>query len=274
MAIRKVNQGGVSVASKNTAATNKVQRGKVIYRLADGSQPERYILKTSNHIGFDDDGQQRFMRLSQMSSKIWLEDQPDNITIQGLQFIYGELVLDPTLDRMAIEFMKRSSNNVTNGGTLFKLYNPIESAEAVVSKEERIIEAKSLIMGKFRTPEGLKEITAVSLALNIGTGNEDEKILKQALYAFADRNPIRLIEAFDDKAIKALALVYAAEEKKEIVYDGSSVKFAGGLEILKVPQGRKWKEFLAEYLTEPKNIDLLKEFDVIANTEKKSSRKL
>lgn len=261
--------GVASRANKTKQSNDLSTPSKKLYRLVGDLEPETSLVKTSSAWGIDKNGDRRLMRLAHGATTIWLDEQvakgEKSLKVRPLSFNDGRLMVTKS-DKMLDEFMERHAGNQKNGGASFYYYNPEEVAEKKVNHEEAVLEAKILVKSKLAEPNGLNKMLNIAKALDLDVkDNYSEIRLKEVLWDACEANPQKIERSFNDPLIKAKSYIEAAYTSKELVYDGSSVRWAGGKEILKVPQGRPWKEFLAQYATETKNIEFLKELDSVAN---------
>lgn len=244
--------------------------GKKLYILADGSTPEEDIQKTRAAWGIDPKTKKRrMMRYLVGATTVWLDEQKkkgeDTYNVGDIVFTKGRFQVDEgSVEDM---FLSYNINNTENGGTLYVHYDPMVATNKFVDEEDMRIEAQIMVRNKMKTKQGIEELRAIARGMHLPvTAESTEKQIKEILYKEIKANCKRVVEAFDDKMIKAQAYVEMAVDKGEIVYTGSSVRWAGGEEILAVPQGRDWKKQLAALATEHKQLALFKELDKVANS--------
>lgn len=270
MPTTKVGKSGLPLQQTGSTHSETLPQGKKLFRLLHGRTPELYIAKTRSAWGYDDDGKKRLMRYIVGGSTIWVDEQKkekeDTYPVGTCEFAKGRILAES--GSLLDEFLTRNINNTKNGGGVWEYYNPIAVAERDVELDDLIIDAKVRIRNKMKKEEGIEEVRRIAMGLHLGaTTTTQPSVLRKMLSEQCEKDPNSVLNAFKDKAVKALAYIDIAETKGEIIYDGSRVKWAGGDVILNVPQGRRWKDYFAEYATHYDNLEIYKELDKIANAK-------
>lgn len=199
------------------------------------------FLMQQKNVTIVENGKLREIRYCPNEPSIYRDQQADNSIRKAIMFTDGKLFVRPDQPNLA-EYLLRHPDNVSNGGTRFKIVDTSKDKEISLDKEFELHDAVSLI----RTKE-LDELLSVAVAMGINVDRPVSEI-KHDLMVAAKRNPKNFIEAFDNPAVEMKTKIIQAKKYQIIdMRDNGVYWFDSGKMIVSVPAGKDPVDVFVRY---------------------------
>ena len=244
-------------------------KNKVIFKLQGDEKPEVKWIQSDNVLGLNSKKEKVVLRYSKNEATQEKQKQKiDFVDRIGITFQWGQLIVDKNIDPNKVSFLRMHGGNRANGGRSFYEYNPLAESVASTDRDDAVMDAKAEIRKKLKTDTGIAQLRQVSRGLRFPSYNGSIAVLKADLYMACNDDPNAVLEAFDDKVIKAKAYIGICMDEGELIHRNNGVYWAGAAgkteKLLTIATGRDVIDETAMFAVQPVNFEFYKEIEKIA----------
>ncbi len=257
---------------KKKATKVAVNNEPVIYRLKNGLKPLSFDLAVGRNgdLTYFDEKTRKPVAIRHCPNEksIALSQQSDFAVVTPITFTGGFLTVMPR-EVMTIDFLDSSPHS----GDIYERIDAEQEAFEEIEYDELVLTVKSAILAKSKAENGifmLQSLLGVVTGDFASTKNKKDSQIKRDLYALAETNPTRFVSdngefnAFDTGDFKRKDLVLRSLDvgviKKSI--SGQSVIWGdNGKDILIIPKGKDFLEYLSEFLGDDDGIPVAREME-------------
>lgn len=216
------------MARPRTAAIQKAEIQNT--RIKAGEKDLRFVLSNDSKpvwfgghqlthcILFDPETKkQRRARYVEGATSYWEDQQPQGSKRTPIEFIDGFLFVSKDnigLQQYLLDRMYYENERMGENACMYKIDDPIAQSRQVLNSRKLIYQAQSLIFDKSDTDAGREEVCTVARAYGINVSNAKEAfdVVQRQLLEYADKEPQRVIESFDNPRVKNKSLILLARE--------------------------------------------------------------
>lgn len=203
----------------------------------------------------DDKGKIRELRYCDNETTIWKDEQNKDSSPTAIKINNNGVTLDTDVNPMLIEFLRKNLYK----DKIYVEVDVAEKAKGSVSVQEKVIQAKSLIMAA-----DSKVIVNLGKIYFPAISSSDLNILKERLYAKSDVEPEDIIRSLSEgkEKVNAEAVAQKAIDQEIIIESKENTLLIWkdtGAEILTKNFNKKPVNALREFLKDDSNKEVLDE---------------
>lgn len=151
-----------------------------------------------------------------------------------------------------LEFLRLTDNNTSKEGRnsskpkIFKEYKPEQDVMKVLNDDKVIIKAKSFVIEKMETDEGINELLTYAKALGINTERE-LPLIEFDINQYINRDAKGFMEGMKNPKMKRKYIVLTALENKVLTIQGTTVGWYEGNAIVNCPIGQDPVDYFVDW---------------------------
>lgn len=164
-----------------------------------------------------------------------------------------------------LEFLRATDNNFSKEGRntskpkIFKEYAPERDVEKVLADEKILIRAKSYVLDKMETDEGINELLTYAKALGINT-NRDLPLVEYDINQYVTKDPKGFMDGLNNPKMKRKFFVISALENDVLKIVNGTIGWTNGGAIVTTPIGQDPIDYFVDWsFGNQETFDLLKE---------------